>query len=922
MALIDMLTDITSFDYSKVGVKQGEYFGEDKATGFTPNRQTKNPTEFVANQITGLGITDYFTPNYNPLEEQNETSIHLTNTVPPFPGPVDYFKPDFNPFEGHIYPISGNTNLNYFTPDYNPLEDQDETSIHLTNSGVTFPGPVDYFKPDFNPFEGHIYPISGNTNLNYFTPDYNPLIDSSIFESSFVNYFDDTNQTGFITPIHKESNFILTGLIGATQTYVDYFDNTHQTGFSTPVFQVSNFVNQDGFTPTAVNYFGDENHPGFNLNISHGEVAVSHYIEGSGNDWNFSEGSFTDMFDINARFTSGQFVPEMVDTDFDTEDFGSNLITLSYDRVVNARVGYGTNKPNSGDFGESAENTIDGDEGKLHSELRLRDIDKLYEFKGGMAKALREPNNFGFDEPFIVHDIGDGYDSIGLDDGIFRGGAALNVVRAAEDAIRFTKWTLTPRGIIWNLKQFVLQAQNPISANRIFNPLGVIGSILPMVHLPRHTDGTFFDFNEPPSYDTDPKGKNITIPKEEEEGGLGGLLGGLAGALGISAPRTTNRLVDLHKSRIVEGEVGSPTAGLLGALGLGNNAFEDPIHSVDSTKGPFGGDIPDSEGRETDYNKLSNFSEEKHGQSNISLGGGKHYKKNPELPVIGDGYVTQALTSVSSNYGGKETKSSEFNLGSGLIKSSDGTKDGKLYTVGVSNRLQVPYGGQFDKLNDSIAHLPNDFIKFRIRDAVNGKWLIFPAHMGTITDTVTPTWTPEKYIGRPDSIHLYGGTDRSVGFDFKVAAFTKQEIPIIQEKMNYLMGLGYPTYKKIMDTDDEERPVAPYIYLTIGDLFNNTPGYFSSIAITIEENATWEIDDKFQIPQVFSVSVEFVHVGKYLPQTLGKHYEVPWLKDIGVGKNKYGTFGSTNPRDGTVSRPTVDATTNKWSKAVLPHEAL
>jgi hypothetical protein len=36
MALIDMLTDITSFNYSKVGVKQGEYFGEDKATGFTP----------------------------------------------------------------------------------------------------------------------------------------------------------------------------------------------------------------------------------------------------------------------------------------------------------------------------------------------------------------------------------------------------------------------------------------------------------------------------------------------------------------------------------------------------------------------------------------------------------------------------------------------------------------------------------------------------------------------------------------------------------------------------------------------------------------------------------------------------------------------------------------------------------------------
>jgi len=779
MALIDMLTDITSFNYSKVGVKQGEYFGEDKATGFTPNRQTNNPTEYVENAITGLGTTDYFIPNYNPLS--------------------------------------------------------DAESIHIMN-------------PD---------------GTDYFTPDYNPLEDSSIFESSFVNYFDDTHQTGLhLHPEHK----------------------------------VSNFVNQDGFTPTAVNYFGDENHPGFNLNISHGEDAESHYIIGSGNDWNFSEGSFTDMFDINARFTSGQFVSEMVDTDFDTEDFGSNLITINYDRVVNARVGYGTNKPNLGDFGESAENTIDGEEGKLHSELRLRDIDKLYEFKGGMAKALREPNNFGFDEPFIVHDIGNPYDSIGLDEGIFRGGLALNVVRTAEDAIRFTKWTLTPRGIIWNLKQFVLQAQNPISANRIFNPLGVIGSIVPGLHLPRHTNGTFLDVNDPPSYDTSLDGVNITIPEEEEEGGLGGLLGGLAGAIGISAPRTTNRLVDLHKSRIVDGKGSADGDPILGALGLGNNEFEDPKRVVDSTKDPFGDPIPMGDDRDitliTKYTDLTTFPSTEESEpiekSNV-------FNKNSK-PIDG----------------------SEFNLGTSLIKSKDGTKDGKLYSVGVSNQLQVPYGGKFDKLNWANTvdgTLPKDFIKFRIRDAVNGKWLVFPAHIGTITDTVTPSWTTEKYIGRPDSIHLYGGADRSVSFDFKVAAFTKQEIPIIQEKMNYLVGLGYPTFKKISDSDDEERPVAPYIYLTIGDLFNNTPGYFSSIAITMEENATWEIDEGHQIPQVFSVSVEFVHVGKYLPHTLGKHYEVPWLNDMGVGKNKFGTF-ETDPRDGNTSRPMVDKETQKWSKSI------
>ena len=63
-----------------------------------------------------------------------------------------------------------------------------------------------------------------------------------------------------------------------------------------------------------------------------------------------------------------------------------------------------------------------------------------------------------------------------------------------------------------------------------------------------------------------------------------------------------------------------------------------------------------------------------------------------------------------------------------------------MYEVGTSNKLQVPYHGKFNFLNGSLSDknkIPDDYIKFRIRDAVNGKWLIFPALHRTITDTVT-----------------------------------------------------------------------------------------------------------------------------------------------------------------------------------------
>jgi len=285
-------------------------------------------------------------------------------------------------------------------------------------------------------------------------------------------------------------------------------------------------------------------------------------------------------------------------------------------------------------------------------------------------------------------------------------------------------------------------------------------------------------------------------------------------------------------------------------------------------------------------------------------------KKHPKSEPMENADVTseasgfgKSIVGLFGKLAGPE-KAKDYDLGTGNIK----TDGGKLYSVSVSNTLQVPYHGN---LNEPYAsYMPKDFIKFRIRDLVNGKWLIFPAHLGSITDTVTPSYTSEKYIGRPDSTHIYTGTDRSIGFDFKVAAFTKQEIPIIQEKMNYLVGLGYPSYKSLFTGDTEARPVAPYISLTIGDMFVDTPGFFSSITLTTEEGATWELDDGFQIPQVFSVSVEFTYIGKYLPQTLGKHYEVPWLTDKGMDGGWTGTF--SNESDdwiGTTGtfRPEVDS---------------
>tara|TARA_B100001564_G_scaffold356438_1_gene370608 strand:+ start:2621 stop:3907 length:1287 start_codon:yes stop_codon:yes gene_type:complete len=225
----------------------------------------------------------------------------------------------------------------------------------------------------------------------------------------------------------------------------------------------------------------------------------------------------------------------------------------------------------------------------------------------------------------------------------------------------------------------------------------------------------------------------------------------------------------------------------------------------------------------------------------------------------------------------------------GLIGFPSKGKSGKgavtLFSKDRKGKLQVSYDGasintqgQLGKLNANGDKLPKDFIKFRIRDAVNGKWIIFPALISGITDNSSAETTPIQYIGRPDKVYVYGGTDRTIGFNMKVVALNEGDITTIWEKMNYLKGLVHPQYKEFKNDSGESvglgtRPVAPIIYLTIGDMFVNTPGFFKSINITVPENTNWETKDGLQFPHVCDVSFDFQYIGKETPTMLSKNYE-------------------------------------------------
>ena len=189
-----------------------------------------------------------------------------------------------------------------------------------------------------------------------------------------------------------------------------------------------------------------------------------------------------------------------------------------------------------------------------------------------------------------------------------------------------------------------------------------------------------------------------------------------------------------------------------------------------------------------------------------------------------------------------------------------------------------------------------DFIKFMFKDVVNNKYLVFRAILDGISDTVTPEFNEEKYLGRPDKLYTYSGTERNISFNFKIYPKTKQELPVLMEKLNYLVGMCYPSYT------ETERMISPYIELTIGDMFNKASGLLGGLTVTVEDETTWEIDEGLQFPHFISCACEFKYIGgkQNIPVSLGKHYDIPWLR----GDNRIG--GDTGAPLGTFQNVSED----------------
>ena len=285
-----------------------------------------------------------------------------------------------------------------------------------------------------------------------------------------------------------------------------------------------------------------------------------------------------------------------------------------------------------------------------------------------------------------------------------------------------------------------------------------------------------------------------------------------------------------------------------------------------------------------------------------NLGARDYYQK--KVYAIGKQGVRAVLTDSA-----KQTNDAEpFR---GVIRKG-GERGDKFISDAVDRVNILPYGGNVtkkkskgptaDELHNSAEEM--DFVPLVFEDVYNKKSMVFRSILGDITDTITPDWQQKEYIGRPQKAAVYKGVGRTIGFNFSVYPKTKQEFPVLLEKVNYLVGQCYPNLDKNL------RQTGPMIRLTIGDILYKQLGYITSCTVTFPNTSTWELDPGLRFTKLIQVSIEYTHIGGYVPVATGKHYGLPWLKGGQYDGNHGGFNNYPNREDGGGSEAPPSAVKN------------
>ena len=218
-----------------------------------------------------------------------------------------------------------------------------------------------------------------------------------------------------------------------------------------------------------------------------------------------------------------------------------------------------------------------------------------------------------------------------------------------------------------------------------------------------------------------------------------------------------------------------------------------------------------------------------------------------------------------------KNKKSRFSQDPDRVRDNIEVKRG-MFTKSDYLNKQVSYpsatGLKNDLISDTEKQLDDyDFVTLKFWSVAKKAAVNFRATISGLSETISPSWDTNKFIGNPFNFYTYNSIERSVTFNFKVYSLSDDEHISAWQRLNFLTSLAYPQeYTNVA-------VIAPFIKFTLGDMFRNKEAYIDTLTYTIDDNVPWEIGleagtKDWKLPKIISVDITLK-----LVETIGSTYK-------------------------------------------------
>lgn len=144
------------------------------------------------------------------------------------------------------------------------------------------------------------------------------------------------------------------------------------------------------------------------------------------------------------------------------------------------------------------------------------------------------------------------------------------------------------------------------------------------------------------------------------------------------------------------------------------------------------------------------------------------------------------------------------------------------------------------------------------------RFIYFRAFLDSLADNYTGDWGGERYVGRAEQFYTYQGFDRTIDFSFKIAAFSREELIPMYQKINGLVSTTAPTYNT-----EGAFMKGTLTAVTIGNYLNNVKGFITSVNLSWNTSYQWETNNQSVgkknplVPHVLDCSIAFTPIHNF-----------------------------------------------------------